>query len=187
MYKRNLAFSDYSILKNNLVLHNPHFTREGVFLLQLYALLINDQCSPSYRNQPMGLHCESSDWFVYDGEQWLLMGWAGKKGWGKSFPMIGTSSGRYNIILDTICISKRSRYHNSFHPFRGNVPFYFNASQLMVEIAPNMGHYPAKNFLLPAAFNAVPVIMTDCQSFAEIYFSLAVVFDCLKHLLWTNI
>ena len=40
MYKRNLAFSDYSILKNNLVLHNPHFTREGVFLLQLYAYLL---------------------------------------------------------------------------------------------------------------------------------------------------
>ena len=53
----------------------------------------------------------------------------------------------------------------------------------MVEAAPNMGHYPTKNFLLPAAFNAIPVIMTDCQSFVEIYFSLAVVFDCLKHLL----
>ena len=39
-----------------------------------YHLLINDQCSQSYRNQSIDLHCKSIDWFLYDGEHWSLMG-----------------------------------------------------------------------------------------------------------------
>ena len=34
---------------------------------------INDQCSPSYRNQSIDLHCESIGWFVYEGEYWLVI------------------------------------------------------------------------------------------------------------------
>ena len=37
-------------------------------------LPINDQCSPSYRNQSIDLHCKSIDWFLHDGEHWSLMG-----------------------------------------------------------------------------------------------------------------
>ena len=31
-------------------------------------LSINDQCSPSYRNQSIDLLCKSIDWFLYDWE-----------------------------------------------------------------------------------------------------------------------
>ena len=34
---------------------------------------INDQCSPSYRNQSINLHCESIDLSLYDGKHRLLM------------------------------------------------------------------------------------------------------------------
>ena len=34
---------------------------------------INDQCSPSYRNQSIDLQYKSIDWFLYDGQHWLLM------------------------------------------------------------------------------------------------------------------
>ena len=34
---------------------------------------INDQCSPSYRNQSIDLQFKSIDWFLYDGEHKSLM------------------------------------------------------------------------------------------------------------------
>ena len=37
------------------------------------TLTHNDQCSPSYRNQSIDLHCKSVDWFLYDEEHWSLM------------------------------------------------------------------------------------------------------------------
>ena len=35
---------------------------------------INDQCSPTFRNQSIDLQCKSIDWFLYDREHVPLMG-----------------------------------------------------------------------------------------------------------------
>ena len=35
---------------------------------------IDDQRSPSYRNQPIDLLYKLIDWFLFDGEHWTLMG-----------------------------------------------------------------------------------------------------------------
>ena len=35
---------------------------------------LNDQCSPSYRNQSNDLQSRSIEWFLCDGEHWSLMG-----------------------------------------------------------------------------------------------------------------
>ena len=39
-----------------------------------FILPINDQRSPSYRNQSIDLESKSIDWFLYDGKHWPLMG-----------------------------------------------------------------------------------------------------------------
>ena len=51
--------------------------RQSPFLHRLAAFNhkpISDQCSPSYRNQLIDLQNKSIDYFLYDGEHWLLMG-----------------------------------------------------------------------------------------------------------------
>ena len=35
---------------------------------------INDQRSSLYRNRSIDLQCKSIDWFLYDEEQWSLLG-----------------------------------------------------------------------------------------------------------------
>ena len=39
--------------------------------------LINNQCSPSYKNQSIDLYCKSVDWFLYDREHGSLMEFRG--------------------------------------------------------------------------------------------------------------
>ena len=39
----------------------------------ILPLVISAQCSSSYENQPIDLQSKSTDWFLYDGEHWLLM------------------------------------------------------------------------------------------------------------------
>ena len=49
---------------------------KGAYIIDVFKncdiWTINDQCSLSYRNQSVDLHCKSIDWFLYDGEQWWL-------------------------------------------------------------------------------------------------------------------
>ena len=48
-----------------------HYNLRGTIQRKLMS---NDQCSPSYRNQSVDLYCKSIDWFLYDEEDWSLMG-----------------------------------------------------------------------------------------------------------------
>ena len=40
------------------------FTGKNMNTDILHIKFINDQCSPSYRNQSINLHCKSMDWFL---------------------------------------------------------------------------------------------------------------------------
>ena len=43
----------------------------NLFSDNIFSQPINDQCSLSYRDQPIDLKCKSIDWFLYDGEHFF--------------------------------------------------------------------------------------------------------------------
>ena len=53
-------------------------TVSSAYLVSVYLSIyqesyhINDQCSPSYKNQSTNLQCKSVDWFLDEGQNWSL-------------------------------------------------------------------------------------------------------------------